>query len=89
MPANLTPEYRAAEASFRGARDPVERLEWLRQRWINREMPQEQRAGLEKWYGADRAAQFRYAESFEIAEYGRYPTDDEIRMIFPMLQNPD
>src|SRR5688572_26655442 len=31
MPANLTPEYRAAEASFRGARDPVERLEWLRE----------------------------------------------------------
>ena len=31
MPANLTPEYRAAEASFRGARDPVERLERLRE----------------------------------------------------------
>ena len=31
MPANLTPEYRAAEASFRGARDPVQRLEWLRE----------------------------------------------------------
>ncbi|MEK7445285.1 MAG: GTPase [candidate division NC10 bacterium] len=30
MPANLTPEYRAAEAAFRKARDPRERLEWLR-----------------------------------------------------------
>src|SRR5215510_6336627 len=31
MPANLTPEYRAAEAAFRQARDPVERLERLRE----------------------------------------------------------
>src|SRR5262249_35463282 len=31
MPANLTPEYRAAEAAFRKARDPGERLESLRE----------------------------------------------------------
>ena len=31
MPANLTPEYRAAEAGFRKARDPRERLERLRE----------------------------------------------------------
>ncbi len=31
MPANLTPEYKAAEAAFRKARDPGERLEWLRE----------------------------------------------------------
>jgi len=31
MPANLTPEYRAAEAAFRRARDPAERLERLRE----------------------------------------------------------
>src|SRR5262245_29821882 len=31
MPANLTPEYRAAEAAFRRARDPAERLEHLRE----------------------------------------------------------
>ena len=29
MPANLTPEYRAAEAAFRQARDPRARLEGL------------------------------------------------------------
>lgn len=67
--------------------DPDERLEWMRQRWINRQMSDEQRAGLEKWYGSQRAAQFRYAESFEIAEYGRRPSEEEIRMIFPMLGN--
>jgi ribosome-interacting GTPase 1 len=31
MPANLTPEYKAAEAAFRTARDPRERLERLRE----------------------------------------------------------
>ena len=31
MPANLTPEYKAAEGAFRQARDPRERLQWLRE----------------------------------------------------------
>ncbi len=31
MPANLTPEYKAAEAAFKRARDPKERLECLRE----------------------------------------------------------
>jgi ribosome-interacting GTPase 1 len=31
MPANLTPEYKAAEAAYRRARDPKERLECLRE----------------------------------------------------------
>ena len=31
MPANLSPEYKAAEASFRQAREPRERLHWLRE----------------------------------------------------------
>jgi len=31
MPANLTPEYRAAEAAFRKARDPEQRLQCLRE----------------------------------------------------------
>ena len=30
MPANLTPEYKAAEAEFRQARTPEDRLSWLR-----------------------------------------------------------
>src|SRR5262245_8355690 len=31
MPANLSPEYKAAEAHFRKAREPKERLGWLRE----------------------------------------------------------
>ncbi len=67
--------------------DPDERIEWLREWRFSGEMPEEQRAGLEKWYGSERAAEFRFAESFEIAEYGMYPTEEIIRMIFPMLDN--
>ncbi len=40
---------------------------------------------LEKWYGPERARTIQYAEVFEIADYGRYPNDDEIRELFPML----
>lgn len=31
MPANLSPEYRAAADAFRNARDPAERLTWQRE----------------------------------------------------------
>jgi ribosome-interacting GTPase 1 len=31
MPANLSPEYKAAEAEFRRAREPSDRLHWLRE----------------------------------------------------------
>lgn len=63
-----------------------ERKQWLKEKWLNREMSEEQRKGLEKWYGEDQAEDFTYAESFEIAEYGRQPTEEEIRKLFPMLQ---
>lgn len=62
-----------------------ERYEWLKSVYMNRGISDAQRASLEKWYGAEKAAQVEHAESFEIAEYGHYPTEREIRMIFPML----
>lgn len=64
-----------------------ERFEWLKNNFLSwsSSISDEQRASLEKWYGHERAAEFEYAESFEIAEYGRNPSEEEIRMIFPML----
>ncbi|MCG2589129.1 PIG-L deacetylase family protein [Rhodohalobacter sulfatireducens] len=62
-----------------------ERYEWLKSVYLGRGVSDAQRAGLEKWYGAEEASEVEHAESFEIAEYGHYPTDEEIRMIFPML----
>lgn len=63
-----------------------ERFEWLKNTFLGwSSISDEQRTGLEKWYGAERAAEFEHAESFEIAEYGHNPSEEEIRMIFPML----
>jgi len=65
-------------------KDVTERKKWLAS---NRERPISPavRKALEKWYGAERAAQVKVAESFELCEYGRRPTDDELRKLFPML----
>jgi len=65
-------------------KDPVERKKWLASRREPRLSPAVRRT-LEKWYGADRAAQVKIAESFELCEYGRRPSDDELRKLFPML----
>ncbi len=42
------------------------------------------KSGLSKWYGS-KADQVKYAEAFEICEYGSIPNDEEIKRIFPML----
>lgn len=42
------------------------------------------RESLKKWYGA-KADSIEHAEGFEICEYGKQPTDEEIRKLFPML----
>lgn len=62
-----------------------ERKNWLQNTYLNREITEEQRNALAKYYGESRAASVSHAESFEIAEYGTYPTDDQLRIIFPML----
>jgi hypothetical protein len=43
------------------------------------------KTALEKWYGKDKAAQVKYAEAFEICEYGTQPNDEQIKNLFPML----
>lgn len=63
-----------------------ERLEWLA-RWRNQEIPDSIRKSLAKWYGTEKALIVKNAEAFEICEFGRKPSEDEIRIIFPMLNN--
>ena len=46
------------------------------------------RAGLAKWYGKDRAGKVRYAEAFEVCEYGRQPDAAEVRKLFPFFPEP-
>jgi len=43
---------------------------------------------LQKWFGPARAGAVKYAEAFEIAEFGRQITDREVLRLFPMLGGP-
>lgn len=60
------------------------------ERWDRRQADEarQYREGLAKWYGAERAAGVRHAEAFEVCEFGRQPTDAEIRRLFPFLPEP-
>jgi LmbE family N-acetylglucosaminyl deacetylase len=72
------------------ASDPVARRAWLREGWDRRQSREAERyrEALVKWYGAERAAAVRHAEAFEICEFGRQPSDAEIRRLFPFLPEP-
>jgi N-acetylglucosamine malate deacetylase 1 len=41
------------------------------------------RDALVKFYGADRAKSIRYAQAFEVCEYGRQPSQEELKQLFP------
>jgi LmbE family N-acetylglucosaminyl deacetylase len=72
-----------------GALDKVpeskqERLDQLSQWRIN--TPNEKTLEcLKKWYGSE-ASDVENAEGFEICEYGKQPSDEEIKRLFPMLK---
>ena len=68
------------------ASQPKLRLEWLTERWQRRQANEakQSRNALLKWYG-DKGRDVKYAEAFEICEYGRQPSDSEIRKLFPFL----
>lgn len=66
---------------------PEDRREWLKKRWANRHTAEAGRfrQSLVKWYGEGAATEVKYAETFEVCEFGHQPTDDEIRQLFPFL----
>ncbi len=43
------------------------------------------RDALVKWYGRERGTQAKYAEAFEICEYGRQPDESELKQLFPFF----
>lgn len=65
---------------------PKARREWLRDRWVRRSGGEAKRyrQALNRWYGAERGEKVKYAEAFEICEYGRQPSAAEIRKLFPL-----
>lgn len=62
-----------------------ERLKWLAD-WRRPNISEETRKSLAKWYGAEKANKITAAEAFEICEYGRRPSDEEIRKLFPFFE---
>ena len=65
-------------------KSPQDRLKWLAEQRKG-QITEAIRKSLQKWYGT-KADQVKYAEAFEICEYGRQPNEDEIRKLFPMLK---
>jgi LmbE family N-acetylglucosaminyl deacetylase len=73
------------------ASQPELRKAWLREKWVSRQSGEADRYrnALAKWYGPDRAKEIKYAEAFEICEYGRQPSDAEVRKLFPFFETQE
>ena len=69
------------------ASKPELRRQWLRERWVRRSGNEadKYRDALVRWYGEEAGKKVKYAEAFEICEYGRQPSPDEIRKLFPFF----
>lgn len=69
------------------ASDEAGRRAWLKKRWSGRQSHEANacRDLLIKYYGEEKGRAVQFAESFELCEYGRRPTDDEIRVLFPFF----
>ena len=67
------------------ASDEVGRRAWLKRRWGARQGGEadKYRDLLIKLYGEEKGKGVKYAETFEICEYGRRPSPDEIKKLFP------
>ena len=64
--------------------DTAERKKWLHSFSSGTIIPAV-RTSLEKWYGKEHADNVKYAEAFEICEYGAQPDEAEQKRLFPML----
>jgi LmbE family N-acetylglucosaminyl deacetylase len=65
-------------------KDPKARLDWLRKA-RNYEPGPAIRTALAKWYGPETAKGIRFAEAFEICEYGRRPSEADVRSLLPFF----
>lgn len=69
------------------AHDEAGRRAWLKERWHVRQSQEADRYRdvLIRLYGETRGRQVKYAEAFEICEYGRQPTQQELKKLFPFF----
>jgi LmbE family N-acetylglucosaminyl deacetylase len=69
------------------AGDEAARRAWLREKWAERQGREADkfRDQLVQLYGEKRGKQVRFAEAFELCEYGRRPSTDELKKLFPFF----
>lgn len=67
--------------------DEAGRKAWLKERWSSRQSAEANRHRdvLVRLYGETRGKNAKYAETFEICEYGSRPSPDELRRLFPFF----
>lgn len=68
------------------AKDVAGRKAWLRNnRWVTRNsaLADRFRVDLQSKYGSEQGKAVKYAEAFEICEYGRRPSAAELKQLFP------
>jgi len=63
------------------------RKNWLKERWFGRSSNEanNNRAELLEWYGDEKGKAVKFAECFEICEYGRQPNRAELKKLFPFF----
>ncbi len=69
------------------ASQPELRRAWLWEKWDRRQSSEANkfRDTLIHFYGEQRGKKIKYAEAFELCEYGRRPRPDELRQLFPFF----
>jgi len=79
-----SPEY---VANVPPASKPELRRQYVHDRWTKRQGAEakQYRGLLQQWYGENRGNEIQFAETFEVCEYGRQPTKEELGELFPFF----
>lgn len=67
--------------------NPVARKAWLKENWSRRQSAEASRHRelLVRLYGEESGRAVKYAETFELCEYGSRPNRDELKRLFPFF----
>src|SRR5690606_18759404 len=70
---------------------PEARKTWLRERWQRRQadVANTYRDALIRCHGEDAGKKVKYAEAFELCEYGRRPGAEELKKMFPLEEKAE
>jgi hypothetical protein len=65
--------------------NPAEKRKFVGDRYLARSSVERFKDAATKWYSPDKLQNIKYAEAFEICEYGTLPDKARIQQLFPML----